>query len=76
MMQIHLNQISEHVREDYHAILLMDRASWHTTEALIVPNNISLMPLPPYSPELNPVEQVWQQLRAWVQNRAFLGQDS
>ena len=63
MMQIHLNQISENVRYEYHAIILMDRASWHTTEALVIPNNISLMPLPPYSPELNPMEQVWQQLR-------------
>jgi transposase len=63
MMQIHLDQISEHVREGYHAILLMDRASWHTTEALNIPNNITLMPLPPYSPELNPMEQMWQQLR-------------
>ncbi len=63
MMQIHLDQISEHVQENYHAILLMDRASWHTTEALNIPENITLMSLPPYSPELNPMEQVWQQLR-------------
>jgi len=63
MTQLHLDQISEHVQEDYHAIVLMDRASWHTTEALNIPKNIHLMPLPPYSPELNPMEQVWQQLR-------------
>lgn len=63
MMQIHLNQISEHVQEEHHAIVMMDRASWHTTEALVIPPNITLMPLPPYSPELNPMEQVWQQLR-------------
>ena len=63
MMQIHLDQISEQIQEDYHGIILMDRASWHTTEALIIPPNIHLMPLPPYSPELNPMEQVWQQLR-------------
>lgn len=63
MMQIHLNQIAENVREGYHAIVMMDRASWHTTEALIIPPNITIMPLPPYSPELNPMEQVWQQLR-------------
>ncbi|MCK5081312.1 MAG: IS630 family transposase [Candidatus Omnitrophica bacterium] len=63
MMQIHLDQISEHVKKGHHAILLMDRAGWHTTEALNVPKNITLMPLPPYSPELNPMEQVWQQLR-------------
>ncbi len=63
MTQIHLEQISKHVQEGYHALLLMDRASWHTTETLNVPDNITLMPLPPYSPELNPIEQVWQQLR-------------
>jgi transposase len=63
MPQLHLDQISEHVQQDYHAIVLMDRASWHTTEALNIPDNITLIPLPPYSPELNPMEQVWQQLR-------------
>ena len=63
MMQIHLDEISKQIQDEYHAIILMDRASWHTTEALIIPENISLMPLPPYSPELNPMEQVWQQLR-------------
>jgi len=63
MTQMHLDQISEHVRLNYHAIVLMDRASWHTTEALNIPDNITLMPLPAYSPELNPMEQVWQQLR-------------
>ncbi len=63
MMQIHLDEISKNIQENYHGIVLMDRASWHTTETLIVPKNLSLMPLPPYSPELNPMEQVWQQLR-------------
>jgi transposase len=63
MMQIHLDQISKVIRKNYHAIVLMDRATWHTTEALNIPENLSLMPLPPYSPELNPMEQVWQQLR-------------
>ena len=63
MMQMHLDQISEHVQKKHHAIVLMDRASWHTTEALNVPDNITIMPLPPYSPELNPMEQIWQQLR-------------
>ncbi|MFK7873541.1 MAG: transposase, partial [Oligoflexales bacterium] len=48
-----------------HAIIFMDRASWHTTEALNIPENITLMPLPPYSPELNPMEQVWQRLKQY-----------
>ena len=63
MMQLHLYEISKQVDEDYHAIILMDRASWHTTEKLILPPNLSIVPLPPYSPELNPMEQLWQQLR-------------
>jgi len=64
MMQLHLNEISKNVEENYHAIMLMDRASWHTTEALIIPSNMTLLPLPPYSPELNPMEQVWQKIKA------------
>ncbi len=54
MMQLHLNEISKHVEDEYHALIMMDRASWHTTEALNIPSNISILPLPPYSPELNP----------------------
>ena len=63
MMQIHLDEISKNIEEGHYGIILMDRASWHTTEALVIPKNLFLMPLPPYSPELNPMEQVWQQLR-------------
>lgn len=72
MMQIHLDEISKQVEENYHSVLLMDRASWHTTEALLIPTNLSLLPLPAYSPELNPVEQIWQQLRRRnLSNRCF-----
>jgi len=63
IMKIHLDEISKEVQEGHHAILMMDRASWHTTEALVAPENLSLLPLPPYSPELNPMEQVWQKLK-------------
>ena len=45
----------------------LDGAGWHSSKTLVVPENISLLPLPPYSPELNPVENVWQYLRAnWL----------
>lgn len=56
----------------------MDRASWHITEALNIPQYIRLMPLPPYSPELNPMEKVWQQLRkiklstAWCDSNSVI----
>ena len=63
MMQLHLDLISQTVDENCHGIIIMDQASWHTTEALVIPSNISLVSLPPYSPELNPLEQVWQNLR-------------
>ena len=46
-----------------HAVLVLDRAGWHGARALTVPPNVTLVPLPPYSPELNPVERVWLYLR-------------
>jgi transposase len=49
--------------EDVHAALLLDGAGWHGARALIVPPNVTPVPLPPYSPELNPVERVWEYLR-------------
>lgn len=53
-------------------MLLLDRAGWHTTGALVVPKNITLIFLPPRSPELNPVETIWQYLRQnWLSNRVF-----
>ena len=51
-MQWHLDEISFQVTPGAHAILIVDRAGWHTTDKLITPPNITLMPLPPRSPEL------------------------
>jgi transposase len=48
---------------DEHAALLVDRAGWHVAKDLRVPDNVTLVLLPPYSPELNPVERVWLYLR-------------
>jgi len=61
-MNIHLAEISRNVTEGAHAVLVLDQAGWHTSPKLTVPENISLLPLPPYAPELNPVEQVWARL--------------
>jgi transposase len=47
-----------------HAILVLDGAGWHGSKALKVPENIILLLLPPYAPELNPIENVWAYLRA------------
>ena len=46
-----------------HAAMLIDNAGWHTADELRVPPNITLVHLPPYSPELNAIEKVWQYLR-------------
>src|SRR5258708_38214088 len=55
-----------------HAVLLLDQAGWHLSDKLIVPPNITLLPLPPKCPELNPVENVWQFMRDnWLSNRVF-----
>ena len=76
-MSRHLAEISRSVDAGSHAVIVVDRASWHTTEKLVVPSNVSLLPLPPYSPELNPTEQVWQQLRKIkLSNVAYKDYDS
>lgn len=62
-MQFHIDEISKNITKGYHAVLVMDRAGWHLSHKLKIPKNITTMPLCAYSPELNPVEQVFQQLR-------------
>ncbi len=71
-MQAHLCEISRTVAPAAHAALLLDRAGWHTTGALVVPGNLTLVFLPSRSPELNPVENLWQYLRqTYLSNRVF-----
>jgi transposase len=71
-MQLHLDAISRTVVRGAHAVLLLDRAGWHTTGNLNVPKNMTLIFLPSRAPELNPVENVWQYLRqTWLSNRVF-----
>lgn len=75
-MQAHLAEISVAVAPDAHAVLILDQAGWHLSNRLVVPDNITLLPLPPRSPELNPVENLWQFLRDnWLSNRVFTGYD-
>src|SRR4051812_35857908 len=55
-----------------HALLLVDQAGWHQSKRLVVPANITLVPLPSKAPELNPVENIWQFMREnWISNRIF-----
>jgi len=71
-MQLHLEEIARTVTRGAHAVLLLDRAGWHTTGHLVVPKNLTLILLPSRAPELNPVENVWQYLRGnWLSNRVF-----
>jgi transposase len=71
-MQLHLDEISRTVARGTHAVLLLDRAGWHTTANLVVPKNLTLIFLPSRAPELNPVENIWQYLRQnWLSNRIF-----
>ena len=85
-MNLHLAEISTQITAGAQAVLILDGAGWHRPGGkLQVPDNISLLPLPPYSPELNPasrrmhtfacrptVENVWQYLRQnHLANRVF-----
>jgi transposase len=71
-MALHLTEISRTVAPGAHAVLLLDQAGWHLSDKLTIPENITLMPLPPKSPELNPVENIWQYMRDnWLSNRIF-----
>ena len=73
---LHLEEISRTVAPGAHAVLVVDQAGWHTTEKLDVPANISIVLLPPHSPELNPTENVWQFMRDnWLSNRVFASYD-
>ena len=58
-----LAQFAATLAEDEHAVLVLDRAGWHTAKRLVIPSNVTLVWLPPYSPEINPVERVWLFLR-------------
>ena len=62
-MNLFLAAFSQHLAVDEHAVISLDQAGWHGAKALRVPANITLLPLPPYSPELNPVERLWLYLR-------------
>lgn len=71
-MNHHLAEISSQVAADRHAVVILDGAGWHRSHGLVVPGNITLLPLPPYSPELNPVERIWRYLRShWLANSVF-----
>src|ERR1019366_1720017 len=63
IMSMHLAEISRVIAPNANAALVLDGAGYHVAADLVVPDNITLVPLPPYAPELNPVENVWEYLR-------------
>jgi len=71
-MSHHLRFISEEAGADSHVVLVLDQAGWHVAKNLKVPHNITLMHLPAYSPELNPIERLWSYIRShYLCNRAY-----
>jgi transposase len=76
LMNQHLKFISEEAGPDVQVVLVLDNAGWHVSKSLVVPENITLMPLPPYAPELNPIERVWAYLRShYMSNRVYKDYD-
>lgn len=74
IMTQHLSQISQATPLGRHSVVIIDGAGWHTMDTASPFNNLTLIKLPPYSPELNPIEQVWQWLRQHcLSNRVFSG---
>jgi transposase len=72
IMNVFLQMLSEELQSPDHVVLIMDQAGWHKAKALQVPDNITILYLPPYSPELNPVERLWAYLRSHhLANRAY-----
>jgi transposase len=70
-MSIFLEEVGRR-HADEHIIMFMDQAAWHRSKALRVPENIELAYIPAYSPDLNPQEQIWDELREkFLRNRLF-----
>ena len=73
-MQVFLDRFAAHIPVGAHAALVLDGAGWHGSPKLIVPHNVTLVPRPPYAPELNPIERVWLHLRQQsLSHRVFAG---
>ena len=61
-MNVFLSELSKTYPED-HILLVLDNAAWHCSSTLVIPGNIELYPLLPYTPELNPIEMLWDEVR-------------
>lgn len=63
-MQEFLKSFSKSLRSNEHAILVLDNAGWHHSRRLTIPSNVTLHFLPPYSPDLNPIENLWKFMKS------------
>lgn len=70
-MSVFLAEVAQrHPHDDI--LMVLDGAGWHRAKDLRIPENLRLLPLPPYSPELNPVEHLWEEIREkWFPNLVF-----
>jgi hypothetical protein len=76
MMNLFLEHVSQTFSK-YFIVMQVDQASWHHSHELSIPTNIRLIGQPPYSPEVNPVEHIWDELREkYLHNRSFSSLDS
>ena len=76
-MQEFLDRFSATIAANEHAVMILDQAGWHGANDLVVPGNITLVPLPSYSPELNPVERLWLYLKQrFLSHRLLDGYDA
>lgn len=70
-LNMFLAEMSKHIG-DQKAIVVMDCAGWHKAKDLVVPANIEILYLPPYSPELNPAERLWEHLKSeTIKNKVY-----
>jgi transposase len=75
-MNKHLEFIGREAGPDAHVVLVLDQAGWHVAKALVVPANVTLLHLPPYSPELNGAERIWSFMRShYLSNRLYKDYD-
>jgi transposase len=75
MMNLFLEHVSQTLSK-YFIVMQVDQAAWHSSSELVIPSNIRLIEQPPYSPEVNPAEHLWDELREkYLSNRAFSSLD-
>jgi transposase len=77
MMSSFFEQFAAEVSSNIHVVMVWDQAGFHTSKNLKIPDNVTIVPLPPYSPELNPVENLWHYLRShYWSNRIYADYDA